>query len=234
MTTIDPQAQLGDLVTEVPRRAELFERLGLDYCCGGQRSLAAACAERGLDVDTVATVLAAVELSPDGESGHDVAGASISELCEHIVTVHHGPLRSDLQRITELLATVVRVHGAEHPELAEVQERFAAMRTDLLHHLLEEEETIFPACQAVERDPGAPVDEELLAGNEAEHAGVGEALVTLRERTGGYDPANAYCGTHRALLGALEGLELDLHQHIHEENNVLFPRVRRRQAEAVA
>jgi regulator of cell morphogenesis and NO signaling len=232
VTTIDPQARLGDLVAEDSRRAELFERLGLDYCCGGQRSLADACGERGLDIGTVTTVLAAVEATPDRTSGHVVPDATIGELCDHIITVHHGPLRSDMQRITDLLATVVRVHGADHAELADMQERFAGVRGDLEHHMLEEEQVIFPACLAVEGDPAAGLDEELIAGNEQEHAGVGEALVALRERADGYDTEKAYCGTHRALLGALDAFERDLHQHIHEENNVLFPRVRRLAAAA--
>jgi regulator of cell morphogenesis and NO signaling len=225
---IDPSASLGLLVAEQPSRAEMFERLRLDYCCGGSQTLGQACQRSGLDVDTVCRMLEALEDSP--MEGHhlersDWRRVSIDELCEHIVTAHHDKLRAELPRIDELLTTVVRVHGKGHPELRDLQRLFESLRDELESHIETEERLVFPACRAAEAGRTA-VDEDVLASHEQQHTETGDALTALRELARDYDTTVALCGTHRRLLDALHGLELDLHQHIHEENNVLFPRAR--------
>jgi len=229
MTAIEPSSTLADLVVARPARARLFEQLQLDYCCGGARTLADACTQRGLDPQTVATLIAALDTEPgDRDDVHDVTRASIGELCDHIVSAHHDTLRRDLPLIADLIATVVRVHGIQRPELRDLQRVFAGMQSSLEAHLSLEEDTLFPACRATEAGEIRGVDEALLAEHEADHTEVGEALVALRELSGGYGAKRALCGTHRALLESLHELELDLHQHVHEENNILFPRVRAR------
>lgn len=233
MNANDHAATLGDLVLDQPAAAALFERLGLDYCCGGRRTLEQACGQRGLDATTVRVLLAALRDEPATPSldHHDVARCSISELCDHIVARHHEPLRTDLAHISELLATVVRVHGKGHPELLDLQRLFATTRSELEIHLRLEEHTLFPACRTLDQHGDASAfDEGLLVLLEDDHATTGDALYALRELSGGYDTDQALCGTHRALLQSLRALELDLHQHVHEENNVLFPRVRERVA----
>lgn len=225
---IDSSLSLGVLVAERPSRAEVFERLRLDYCCGGGQTLAQACERGRLDVETVCRVLEAFEdprLDRWGLECGDWRRASIAELCDHIVAAHHDRLRAELPRIEELLSTVVRVHGLHHPELHDLQRLFGAMRGELESHIETEERVVFPICRRAEADH-APVDEGVLALHEEEHAETGDALVALRELAHDYDTTSALCGTHRRLLDALQRLELDLHQHIHEENNVLFPRAR--------
>jgi regulator of cell morphogenesis and NO signaling len=226
--TIDHTSALGDIVLQQPRAAALFERLSLDYCCGGHVTLEQACRQRGLDAMTVATLLHALaDESADPELEiHDVARASIPELCDHIVTRHHELLRRELPRINDVLDTVVRVHATTHPELHDLQRLFAGVRNDLEAHMHTEEETLFPACRALDGD-GA-LDPGLLELLEHDHAATGDALCALRELAGGYATEAALCGTHRSLLRALRAFELDMHQHVHEENNVLFPRVRAR------
>jgi regulator of cell morphogenesis and NO signaling len=225
---IDPSATLGLLVAEQPARAELFERLRLDYCCGGGQTLAEACERRRLDPDTVSRMLEAVEAASLGRwhtDHHDWRRATIAELCEHIVTAYHDKLRVELPRIDELLGTVVRVHGADHRELQDLQRLFGTMRQELESHLETEERVLFEACRAAEA-VGTPVDASLIAAHEEEHGATGDAFAALRELANDYDTAGALCRTHRTLLESLDRLERDLHQHIHEENNILFPRVR--------
>ena len=232
MSQIDPSTSLGALVAERPARAGLLERLRFDYCCGGAQTLAEACARRGLDPHTVGALLEALDDAPharlDPLEESDWRRATIADLCEHIVSVHHDGLRRELPRIAELLATVVRVHGRGHPELHDLQRLFAAMRDELERHLQLEERALFPVCRSLEDhdDTGAELDEGALVLLEDEHSDTGDALAAIRELADDYDPDRALCGTHRALLDALRALELDLHQHVHEENNVLFPRVR--------
>jgi regulator of cell morphogenesis and NO signaling len=198
--TLDPQASVASLVLDHPGAADLLERLDVDFCCHGNRSLAEACAERDLDVETIVRVLEARAGVAGAETSHayDARAASTAELCEHIVAAHHEPLRAALH----------------------VCEQVAGETVELL----------FPACVTVAAG-GEPADERvLLAELEDEHADVGEALRALRELTDGFGAENARCGTHRALLDGLAVLERDLHLHIHEENNVLFPRIRSRLA----
>jgi regulator of cell morphogenesis and NO signaling len=228
--SVDQSAGLATLVAERPSRAQLFERLHLDYCCGGSQTLAEACGRRGLDTNTVCELLEALDegrLPAEPREERDWREAGIGELCDHIVSAHHEGLRGELPRVSELLATVVRVHGGDRPELEEVSRRFARISGDLEHHLEIEEQALFPACRSLEANRAAgAVDEELIDRHEADHSGLGEELVELRELAGGYDTSQALCSTHRALLEALRHFEADLHRHIHEENNVLFPRVR--------
>jgi regulator of cell morphogenesis and NO signaling len=235
VSVTDPAATLGDLVLADPAAAALFERLNLDYCCGGRRSLEEACSQRGLDTKTVTVLLDALRNGPGAPevAHHDVGRCSISELCDHIVIRHHDPLRAELPRIDELLATVVRVHGTSHPELLDLQRLFARLRGELEIHLRREEHTLFPACRSLdEHGEASGFDGAVVALLEDDHEATGDALSALRELSGGYDAERALCGTHRALLRSLRALELGLHQHVHEENNVLFPRVRERMAAA--
>lgn len=231
MNVTDPSATLGDIVVRKPAATTLFERLRLDYCCGGRRSLEEACGQRGLDAKTVAALLDSLDDEPAMPSpgAHDVGRSTIADLCDHIVARHHDPLRDELPRISERLATVVRVHGGTHPELSDVQRLFESMFGELEIHMHREEHTLFPLCRALDAGGDASgFDAGVVALLEDEHEDTGDALSALRELCNGYEPAQALCGTHRSLLHALRELELELHQHVHEENNVLFPRVRAR------
>jgi regulator of cell morphogenesis and NO signaling len=217
--SIDPSRSLSELVLDRPSSMRIFARLGLDYCCGGRQSLADACAERGLDATTVAVFL---EREPEpvvGES-RDWGGGPLEELCAHIVEEHHARMRWELPRLTELADRAASVHGDRHPELVELRALLAELRGDLEEHMADEEERLFPALVR-----GDVPETDELARLQREHETVGAQLRRLRELSGGYAGGDAYCNTHRALLEGLHGLELDLHQHVHEENNVLFPRV---------
>ena len=227
VTDLNPALSLGALVAEQPARARLFEQLRLDYCCGGQESLAEACAKRGLDPRAVRAALHALDTA---ESGHDIEHTDwrtvgLGELCEQIVAVHHDGLREAFPRIGNLLETVVRVHGAGDARLHDVQRLFNEIRAELEPHLASEEGELFPACIAWEQH-GTPVDERVIAEHENEHAAVGDALTALRALCHDYDRAAAHCNTHRTLLDTLEAFEEDLHRHVHEENNILLLRVR--------
>ena len=214
---------VGDLVAERPARARVLEQLGIDYCCGGRRTLGEACAERGLDAATVAVLLEGLE-ADRGPTGSDWGRASLAELCDHIVDVHHAYLRRELPRLSELLEKCERAHAVERPELYEIRATFERLRVELEEHLGDEERVLFPACRAV--TAGARPDPELLARLADEHADAGAALRRLSALTDGYDTGTARCNTHRAAIDALAELERDLHEHIHEENNILFPRMR--------
>lgn len=175
---VDPIVTLGALVAERPARAPLFERLGLDYCCGGRQPLAEACRKRGLEIGSVRGALEALDVAAavgEGSEQTDWRGAGIAELCIHIVAVHHEGLRDAIPRIEALLSTVARVHGDDQPDLRELQRAFTRMRAELEAHLAAEETGLFPACLARERN-GTAIAESLLEQHEREHAVVGTPL----------------------------------------------------------
>ena len=214
---IDPSRTVAELALEKPARARAFEELGLDYCCGGKTPLGEACDSRGIPVEDAVAALEAVTDSPAAE--RDWSTAPLAELCDHIVSEHHDRLRQELPRLDGLLDKVVRAHGDERPSVVELRATFTALRSDLEKHLVTEEEQLFPLVRA-----GGPYDSEQVHELEHDHEWAGSALARIRELTDGYDLDQAMCNTHRATIDGLHELELDLHQHIHEENNVLFPR----------
>jgi regulator of cell morphogenesis and NO signaling len=228
---ISTSATIGELVVERAERATLFERLGLDYCCGGDRTLAVACAVRELDPQLVVGAIeafdAATAAAPAQPEPHDLSGATLTEICDHIESAHHDWLRRELPQIAELLDSVIRVHAPVHPELHSLVPLFADLRDELESHLDDEERVLFPAARSTDRgDAATALDEATLDTYEHEHEHVGELLGDLRDLTNGFDADAALCRTHRRLVEGLHALELDLHRHIHEENNILLPRLR--------
>lgn len=216
--SVELDRSLAELVLERRSAARVLERLGLDYCCGGRRSLREACANRGLDAQTVAVFLER-ELDPVGLEARDWLSAPIADLCAHIVEEHHGRLRGELPRLSGLAERAASAHGEARPQLHELRDELEALRAELEEHIAEEERELFPVLLAGDApEPGRL--EQLLH----EHDGTGARLRRLRELAGDYATEQALCATHRTPLQGLHGLEFDLHQHVHEENNILFPR----------
>lgn len=226
---ISTNATVSGLVTERPGRARVFEALGVNYCCGGNRTLGDVCAEKGLDADTVIRMLDAHLPGAGAENGKDWSKATLTEIADHIVEVHHGYLKEALPRLERLVGRVATVHGEGHPELLELRETFGALKPELEAHLLKEEEVVFPMCGELERAEVKPdfhcrTIENPIGTLVAEHEEVGGILARMRELTGGYEPPEGACNTYRAMLDGLEELERDVHMHVHKENNVLFPK----------
>jgi regulator of cell morphogenesis and NO signaling len=215
----DLDRSLADIVLERPAAAQVLQRLGLDYCCGGRQSLREACAERGLDPGTVAVFLEHDVDPAAALEARDWRTAPLAELCAHIVDEHHRRLRWELPRLSELAERAAAVHGDVRPQLHDLSRELAALRAELEEHIDEEERELFPALAA-----GGALDAAQLEQLLHEHDDAGARLRRLRELGGDYATEQALCATHRSLLQGLHGLELDLHQHVHEENNILFPR----------
>ncbi len=216
--SVDLDRSLAELALERPAAARVLERLGLDYCCGGRRSLREACAERGLDAGTVSVFLEH-ELDPVGLEGRDWRSAPLADLCVHIVEEHHGRLRWELPRLCELAERAASTHGEAQPQLHELRDELERLRVELEAHIAEEERELFPILAA-----DGVLDPAQLERLLHDHDETGERLRRLRELSGDYATEQALCATHLTLLQGLHGLELDLHQHVHEENNILFPR----------
>lgn len=225
LSTIDVNRHVADLVTEDPRRAAVFERLGIEYCCGGKVALADACAAKELDV---ADVISQLEKAT-GENGPDIdwSEAGIDDLIDNIIDVHHTYLRAELPRISMLATKVARAHGASNPALATADVEVQALVAEFAEHLETEEQTAFPVYRRIARGElsATPATSAAIAALEDEHESVAQHLETLRDLLDGFVPPNGACTSYRAYLDSLERLELDTHRHVHLENHVLFPKV---------
>ena len=233
--TTDLQTKLGDLVLERPETMRYFEGLGLDYCCGGHRSLGEACASAGLEPGTVLQGLDGLAApSPETPSLQAWTQATLAALIGHIVPTHHDYLRRELPRLKGLLDKVQAAHGARHPELARVGEIFAALHADLLPHLMKEEQILFPFIIQMEQGRTGSACfgsvQSPIRVMEMEHEAVGALLAELRQLTGAYTAPADGCATFRALYLGLDELERDLHLHITLENQILHPRARAMEA----
>lgn len=231
MKTLDLQSTVGEWVAERPARSRTFEQIGIDYCCGGKRSLDEACRRRGLDPEQVASTLRedAVD-SEDAET--DWRQQPLSALCDHIETTHHAFLRDELPRLGDLAHKVAGAHGERHPEYVTLYKQFGPFRGELEMHMAKEERILFPAIRGLEDGAGSAFHCGDLSAPiqvmEMEHDAAGEFLRKFAELTQGYTPPEDACGSLLALLDGLATLEADLHLHIHKENNILFPRTRAR------
>jgi regulator of cell morphogenesis and NO signaling len=224
---------VGELALGVPEASRLFEKYGIDYCCGGRRSLEDACTAAGIRVDDLLRELdeKAEHLPPS-----DYQGLNQNDLIDHIVGTHHAFTREELSRLAGLIRKVCAVHESRHAELAEVRKTFWQLSDDLLPHMMKEENVLFPYIAALEHGvenkaptatPPFGTVRNPVRMMTIEHETAGALLRKLRRLTSGYVVPSDACTSYRTLYGALSGLESDLHQHIHLENNVLFPRALR-------
>lgn len=226
---IAPTATVGQVVAQHPALARTFESLRIDYCCGGTRSLEEVCRDRGLPVAQLLAQLDATAGSNAAAAETDWTQASLSALCDHIERTHHDYLRRELPRLSEIIAKVVKVHGQQHRELAQVEAAFHELRAELEPHMMKEERILFPAIrhlEAVGRVLHFPFGSlanpiRVMVG---EHDNAGDALARLRALTGDFAVPRGACNTYRVMLDSLQRLEADMHLHVHKENNILFPR----------
>lgn len=233
-----PASTLGAIVAAHPLLSRVFERLGLDYCCGGKRTLAQACAAKGIDAATVAVMLEAAAALPAAIPAVDAAGMSLVALADHIEATHHAYLRDELPALVEKADRVAQKHGERDPRLAEVAATMRALAYEMFSHMLKEEQILFPLVRALERDGEVGGHCGTIANPirqmESEHDGAGAAVARMRYLTDAFTADADACNTHRVLLAGLARLELDLHEHVHKENNILFPRALVLEARMVA
>lgn len=221
MDFLHENASIGSLVAKVPEYATLFEKLGLDYCCKGNAQLKEICNEKKLDVAKVLQELKQISTS---DPIIDWDQLSLEEIVEHIVNTHHAHSRQELPRISQLLNKLNTKHGKRYPYLAELQNVFEKMKDDLLEHMDEEETVVFPLLiQLKEKYPQGELNNHLGSLDE-DHLETGAALEKIRELTNGHTSPPGACMTHIVMLDSLKRLEKNLHEHIHKENHILFPR----------
>ncbi len=229
MTMICVQDTVGGLVARRPALSQTFETLGIDYCCGGKKTLGEVCREKGIDPENLIVQLEEASLVVLGAPPVDAAAMSLTELADHIQKQHHGYLRDVLPRLDMLTARVASVHGADDPRLNEVRQTLLGFAAELSSHMMKEEQVLFPMIRQLDASETLPAFHCGSLNNpirqmELEHHDAGAALERMRALTDEYTPPSWACNTYRAMLDELSHLERDMHQHVHKEDNVLFPR----------
>ncbi len=231
---INTTKTVRELTLEIPGATRVFEKAGIDYCCGGAKPFQEACAAAGVSTDEVVR-----SLEQAGESSGLVADATewqtqpLSKLASYIVSRHHVFTRDELARLDALLSKVCSVHGQNHAELFGIQPLFQDLNRDLIPHMQKEEMVLFPYIEQMEAAASegkrAPVPffgtvQNPIRMMMMEHETAGEILKRIRQISGGFSVPKDGCISYETLYKALDALEQDLHQHIHLENNILFPR----------
>lgn len=232
MTTLN-DSRLGDIVANNFRAAGVFDRYGLDYCCGGKKLFSKACAEKGIDIAEVSNEIEILESRSEGSGGNKFTLWNVNFLIDYIVNNHHEYLRGIFPVLTAHSQKVAGKHGENHPEYVAIAENFGKIRAELESHLMKEEQILFPFIRQLEQlnesNGQIPANQSMTVQMpinvmESEHVAAGDILAILQKLTNNYTPPEDACMTTRTMFAELAEFENDLHQHIHLENNILFPK----------
>jgi regulator of cell morphogenesis and NO signaling len=223
---------VGEIVAKDYRKAQVFKKLGIDFCCGGKKTIAEVCERKGIDPEEVERQLAAIK-GNNANSETDFQKWDIGFLSDYIINTHHQYIKDNTSFILELAQKVARVHGDRHPEIVRVAELFSTIGNDMILHMAKEEKILFPFIKQlahIYKSGGVLTEADFgsvsvpIQVMESEHEQAGEDFETIRELTGNYTlPADA-CTSYTILFKKLEEYEDDLHRHVHLENNILFPK----------
>jgi regulator of cell morphogenesis and NO signaling len=224
-------ATVGDIVAADFRTAAVFESFGIDFCCGGRRSLEDACRSAVANPEAVIRALEALPQTTTADD--DVTRWPVDRLIDHILAVHHAYVRTALPTIARYLVKLHEVHGVRHPELARIAAIFDGVSGEFEQHMFKEEQILFPyvrdlgkratqACGSA-MSPFGTVENPIRM-MEREHREAADELRLIRELTNGYRPPADGCATYQVCMAELDRFERDLHRHVHLENNVLFPK----------
>ncbi len=232
--SVTTEKTVRELALESPAATRVFEKLGIDYCCGGNQSLEQACRAANLPVDQVLDSLEMAEQTTRAEQKvHDWQREPLGDLVAHIKDTHHKYTREEIARLGPLLEKVCSVHGKNHPELLHIRATMTGLAQELTMHMMKEEMVLFPYIARMEEaviqhEPVLPPPfgsvQNPVSMMEQEHESAGNALRAMRKASDGYVPPTDACISYQTLYKALSEFEADLHEHIHLENNILFPR----------
>jgi len=217
------QKPVGEIVAKDYRTAQVLRSYGLDFCCGGGRTLEKACSSKKIEIENVLSDLEALDRS--NNTGDNYNEWALDFLADYIVNNHHTYVRKMLPEINFYSEKVARVHGERDPELYDILQKVRLLREEMLGHLQKEEKDLFPQIKVmVQTSKAGEVREAVVEALEEEHDKAGAIMEEIQELTNNFNPPANACASYRVLFQNLEGFQQDLHKHVHLENNILFPK----------
>ena len=237
---ISEEKTVADLVTENIKTAHVFKKYGIDFCCGGGVSVKKACDKKGVDFSTIEKELLEVDQELSKATNYDAW--NLSFLIDYIVNVHHTYVEESIPLLIQYANKVEKVHGKQHPELVKINIFFTEVANELALHLTKEELVLFPYIKqlVIAKEKGNKLEvphfktvNNPISMMEKEHENAGDIFKEIARLTHHYSPPEGACNTFKALYAKLEEFEQDLHQHIHLENNILFPKAKLLEKEIV-
>jgi len=235
------EMKVKEIVAANPGATRILEGAGVDYCCGGNKSLHDACAHAGVSEEEIMERLRENKTNV-GPADENWASAPLGDLTQHIREKHHRYVREAVQRVPALLARVKTKHGNNHPEIPEIEELFLKVGREMIMHMQKEEQVLFPYIEAVERaasgketlePPFFQTVRNPVHAMMQEHDAAAALVRQIRTASSAYTPPANACASYQALYRDLQEFEADLHEHVHLENNILFPRAVEMEAETV-
>ncbi len=230
---ISEQKTVAEVVTENIKAAHVFKKHGIDFCCGGGITIEKACAKNGVDYTILEEDLKAIDENVPG--AHNYNDWHLSFLIDYIVNTHHKYVEENIPILLQYAAKVANVHGHHYKEVIEINELVIAIAKELAVHMKREELILFPFIkQLVTADkqelkletPSFGTANDLIESMENEHENAGDIFKEITKLSNNYTPPDEACNTFRALYSKLQEFEEDLHQHVHLENNILFPKTK--------
>jgi regulator of cell morphogenesis and NO signaling len=231
--TLDSTRTVREIVQQYPAAVPVFEALGIDYCCGGTKSLEDACEKQQVPLSKALKDLGDALIVRPGKDDEHWTTSTLSELTAYIVEQHHARAKRELPRLVALAAKVHLRHGHMHPELHQLCELVDALRSEMSPHMLKEEQVLFPRLSAMEQAArnGTALEPAFFGAlinpirhMMSDHDDTGELLRSIRRLTHDYKLPDDACMSYQSLYQGLSDFEKDTHLHIHLENNILFPR----------
>ncbi len=223
---------LAQIVNNNHRAATVFEKYQLDFCCKGKRTLQQACQEKDLKIEDVVADLETTEQGKSDKASANYDQLSLAQLSEYIVMTHHSYVKKEMPQILTYLQKVASKHGERHPEMWKVFALFVAVKEEMEQHMQKEEQVLFPRIQETEKWVNEGKEMRInhtylqvpINMMEQEHDHAGGMLAEINKLTNNYQPPADACTTYKLSFAALQAFEMDLHQHVHLENNILFPK----------
>jgi len=238
--TFKPSTTVREIAQRAPLSIRWFDEIGLDYCCGGNKSLVEACHQAGVPLDLALHKLGELNerISDPGTTWQE---APLIELIQHIVQTHHDYVRKEIPRLKSLLDKVNDRHGKVHPELTAIKLVFGFVAEEMLNHTQKEEQVLFPYIERLEHasregvlPPVTPFGSvaKPVECRMRDHARAGQEMLQIREVSRDFTPPDDACTSYRALYDGLREFDQDLHRHVHLDNYILFPRATELEAKA--
>ena len=224
--TLYNETSIGNIVAVDFRAAEIFRNAGIDFCCGGKKSIDAACKEKGIESSAILLQLEELENTPKTQA-QNFNEWELGFLTDYIVNTHHKYVTKTLPSLVGYTQKIASVHGLHHPELIEVADLFEKINTELSQHLQKEEDVLFPAIKEVLKSNSNEARSVILSEitrMTGEHEFAGGAMDSINEITSNYQVPEDGCNTYQVTFNLLRQFEDDLHVHVHLENNILYPK----------